>query len=491
MATIGGNLLQRTRCPYFRAEVELALQQAPAGQRLRGARRRGPLRGDLRLERALHRHPSVRRGRGARGARRRRPGRRAGRRAHDPDRRVPSPAGRHARPRDGARCRRAHHGDRGARVGRWRGGRTTSSCASAPPTSSRSSRRRSALDLDGGEIRAARIALGRRGAEALAARRRGERLARRRPRGRGGAAGAPWTPASPTPGRAATTASRSSSPRARSSARCRPREAWHERIGQPVSRLDGPAKVTGPRATPPIRRVTDVASRGDRAGHAPERHDRRRSTWRPRQRPRRGRASSPTRTRRSSARSLTRWPAKPCCPCRTTASSTKASRSRWWSPTRLERATEAARLVRVLYRDEPFADRLPGRPGSGGGGAGVLRHAARIRSKGDVAAAWARGGCEGRGRPIAPPIGTTTRWSRRRRSAVWRDGRLLVHDAMQGVVRRPHLPRAGAAVSIRRSIRVQQPVRRRRLRLQGLGLAAPDSRGHGGAGARARRSSWC
>jgi xanthine dehydrogenase YagS FAD-binding subunit len=37
MASIGGNLLQRTRCPYFRER--LPMQQAPAGQRLRRRRR--------------------------------------------------------------------------------------------------------------------------------------------------------------------------------------------------------------------------------------------------------------------------------------------------------------------------------------------------------------------------------------------------------------------------------------------------------------------
>jgi xanthine dehydrogenase YagS FAD-binding subunit len=37
MASIGGNLLQRTRCPHFRER--LPMQQAPAGQRLRRRRR--------------------------------------------------------------------------------------------------------------------------------------------------------------------------------------------------------------------------------------------------------------------------------------------------------------------------------------------------------------------------------------------------------------------------------------------------------------------
>lgn len=40
MATVGGNLLQRTGCPYFREAM--SLQQAGAGQRLRGPGRHRP-----------------------------------------------------------------------------------------------------------------------------------------------------------------------------------------------------------------------------------------------------------------------------------------------------------------------------------------------------------------------------------------------------------------------------------------------------------------
>ncbi|HTW85590.1 MAG TPA: FAD binding domain-containing protein [Candidatus Sulfotelmatobacter sp.] len=53
-ATTGGNLLQRTRCPYFR--YQSAVQQAPARHGLRGDRRREPPAGRHRRQRRLHRH---------------------------------------------------------------------------------------------------------------------------------------------------------------------------------------------------------------------------------------------------------------------------------------------------------------------------------------------------------------------------------------------------------------------------------------------------
>ena len=54
MATTGGNLLQRTRCYYFR-DTSAAVQQAQAGHRLRGDRRLQPHSRRARHERALHR----------------------------------------------------------------------------------------------------------------------------------------------------------------------------------------------------------------------------------------------------------------------------------------------------------------------------------------------------------------------------------------------------------------------------------------------------
>ena len=47
MATVGGNLLQRTRCPYFQDVLD-AVQQAQPGVRLPGGRRRPREPGDTR-----------------------------------------------------------------------------------------------------------------------------------------------------------------------------------------------------------------------------------------------------------------------------------------------------------------------------------------------------------------------------------------------------------------------------------------------------------
>ena len=55
MATIGGNLLQRTRCRYFRDPACRGLQQAHAGVGLRRRHRCGPDARDPRGQRALHR----------------------------------------------------------------------------------------------------------------------------------------------------------------------------------------------------------------------------------------------------------------------------------------------------------------------------------------------------------------------------------------------------------------------------------------------------
>ena len=70
-ATVGGNLLQRTRCAYF-YDTASACNKRAAGRRLRRPRRREPAARRARLERGLHRHPSVRFLRAAGRARRRR-----------------------------------------------------------------------------------------------------------------------------------------------------------------------------------------------------------------------------------------------------------------------------------------------------------------------------------------------------------------------------------------------------------------------------------
>src|SRR4051812_42457957 len=60
-ATTAGNLLQRTRCPYF-LRYQPALQQTPARQRLCRDRRIQPSARHRRRERQLHRDPSQRHG---------------------------------------------------------------------------------------------------------------------------------------------------------------------------------------------------------------------------------------------------------------------------------------------------------------------------------------------------------------------------------------------------------------------------------------------
>ena len=67
-ATTGGNLLQRTRCPYFYDTATPCNKRAP-GQRLRGDRRLQPHPRDPGRERRLHRHAPVRHGGGAARAR--------------------------------------------------------------------------------------------------------------------------------------------------------------------------------------------------------------------------------------------------------------------------------------------------------------------------------------------------------------------------------------------------------------------------------------
>ena len=79
-ATTAGNLLQRTRCPYF-YDTNHAVQQTPARQRLRGHRRLQPPARHHRRERRLHRHPSQRHGGGH--ARARCEGRNGAPRRHD------------------------------------------------------------------------------------------------------------------------------------------------------------------------------------------------------------------------------------------------------------------------------------------------------------------------------------------------------------------------------------------------------------------------
>ena len=92
-ATTGGNLLQRTRCPYFQDVTKPCNKREP-GHRLRRARGRPPQPRDPRALRALRRHAPLGHGGRARRVRRRRARARRRRGARDPARRLPSAAGR-------------------------------------------------------------------------------------------------------------------------------------------------------------------------------------------------------------------------------------------------------------------------------------------------------------------------------------------------------------------------------------------------------------
>jgi xanthine dehydrogenase YagS FAD-binding subunit len=59
MASLGGNVLQRTRCTYFR-DVSYTMQQTQSGLRLRRDRRRQPYTRRARHQRSVHRHLSRR-----------------------------------------------------------------------------------------------------------------------------------------------------------------------------------------------------------------------------------------------------------------------------------------------------------------------------------------------------------------------------------------------------------------------------------------------
>ena len=104
----------------------LRLQQAPAGLRLPGDRWREPHAGDPRRQRPLHRHPPVRHGGGAAGARRRGgtawPRRRSGSVPIADFHRLP---GRHAAYRNGPGPGRDDHRDPGADARPPRNARTT------------------------------------------------------------------------------------------------------------------------------------------------------------------------------------------------------------------------------------------------------------------------------------------------------------------------------------------------------------------------------
>ena len=122
-ATVGGNLLQRTRCAYFHDPASACNRREPGSgcDALQGENR---LHAVLGWSDCLHRRPSVRLLRAAGGARRRRRDRRPGRAARDRARGAAPPARRRAGARDRARARRPDR--RAAPSGR--GGRLRAAC---------------------------------------------------------------------------------------------------------------------------------------------------------------------------------------------------------------------------------------------------------------------------------------------------------------------------------------------------------------------------
>ena len=268
MATIGGNLLQRTRCRYFRDPAVPACNKRAPGSRLRGHHRVRPNARDPRRERALHRAPRLGSLRTAGRARRcrARPG--DGRRAEHPVDRV-LPCCRATRPdlenvlahgelitadRDPAASRRRRSGYLKVRDRASYEFALTSAAV--------------ALVIEDGVMTEARVALGgvgtipwrargRRGSAARAPPRH-RRVPRRRPR-----------PRSSTRSPCRAPRSRSSSPSARSCARCetvadgsRPRL-----IGAGVDRVDGPLKVTRCRDLPHRCHLPESRARRARAQH--------------------------------------------------------------------------------------------------------------------------------------------------------------------------------------------------------------------------------
>ena len=211
MATTGGNLMQRTRCPYFYDIATPCNKREPGSGLLRPGRGSTATTRSWGTSESLHRHAPVRHVRRPGGPGGRRPGHRAGRRPGDPVRRVSPPARR--QPRTSTRP--------------W--GRARSSPRSpCPPRDSRDHHAylkirdrasyafalvsvAAALRMDGEHDHRGPRRPGRRGAQALARPAAPRRCSRAR--SRPGAISRRWpTPSSATPGGSGTTRSRSSWP---------------------------------------------------------------------------------------------------------------------------------------------------------------------------------------------------------------------------------------------------------------------------------------
>ena len=160
LATVGGNLLQRTRCAYFQDVTKPCNKRAP-GLRLPGARGRPPQPRDPRALAGVRRHASVGHGRRAGRARRRS----CTSTARGGTRTIPI-AGLHRLPGDEpaarhrARARRADHRGRAAAAALRRAARATARCATARRSRSPSSRSPPRSTSTTATVRDCRIALG-------------------------------------------------------------------------------------------------------------------------------------------------------------------------------------------------------------------------------------------------------------------------------------------------------------------------------------------
>ena len=114
MASLGGNIMQRTRCTYFR-DVSAACNKRRPGAGCAALRRLQPHPRDPRHLRRVRGHPPVRPRRGPDRTGRDRPPARTRRCPPRGDRRLPAAARRHTAARTGHPARRADHLDRDPR----------------------------------------------------------------------------------------------------------------------------------------------------------------------------------------------------------------------------------------------------------------------------------------------------------------------------------------------------------------------------------------
>ena len=351
--------------------------------------------------------------------------------AGDPDRRLLPAARRHAAARASARARRADRrrsrcrrspvaralalpeGPRprsrtSSRSSRWRP-RSTSRTASIARRAARARRRR----------HQAVAGPARRGSADRRARRRG---ARSPAPPRRSCAGRQCRERQRVQGRARAAGDRPRRSTRATNGRC----AMSPAIGRPVDRVDGPAKVTGA-----ARYTAEIALPG-LAYAAHRRRDDRRAAGSPpstratrergRRRARGAHPPEPAEDRGAAAPAAVagrrrRRPARASSRCRTTSCTTPASRWRWSSPTRHERAQYAASLVRVEYeRDAVDHDDRRGPRRSAYEAERLFGGLMPGRNeRGDVEAGARGGRRAGRRRPTASPPTTTTRSSRRPR----------------------------------------------------------------------------